>query len=381
MPPTVIYIENYPPDGQRSMAQYADLCVRCLELAGGKALRLHPPVCFGRGRKTVTGAGKWAGYLDKYLLAPRSFQRRLAQLRTSGLKPDLVHVIDHSNAPYQNCFNGLPVRVTCHDLIAVRRALGEFPVARPPLTGRLQQHWIRSALRGVEKPAFVSTASKQDFIRLTGRMDPGNDWPVIYPAPGQKFAELDASTRQHRLTDAGLDLPDCYLHHHGGATWYKNREAVIEVFLRCRQKVRNLGLVFSGAALTFRQSERLRDAGVWQDCRDCGAVDTPILEAIYGGASVFVFPSWCEGFGWPPLEAQACGCPVVASRAGSLHETLGNSAMLADPDNIDAMAAAVIAILVDSQQARLLVERGRKNCARFSIEAMREALLAWYEPD
>jgi len=137
----LLLIGNYPADRQRSMLQYEELIAKAARGLGWDVQSWRPEVHYGKGKNTLCGPGKLAGYYDKYVRAPRDFRQKWAQLSASGQQPDRVHIIDHSNAPYAQHFSGAPVLITCHDLIAVRRARGEFNHATSPprITARWQQ--------------------------------------------------------------------------------------------------------------------------------------------------------------------------------------------------------------------------------------------------
>ncbi len=375
----LLLIGNYPPDRQRSMLQYQQLLVRAAEGLGWEVRSWHPTVRCGGKMNTLRGPGKLAGYWDKYILSPLDFRHQWARLSSSAQRPDCVHIVDHSNAPYARHFSSVPVLVTCHDLIAVRRARGEFhhSTSHPRITARWQQRWILNALKTVTWPGFVSQASKNDFIRLTGRQEPGSGWPVMYPAPAQLLNALQPETAATRLAAAGLQITLPFIHHHGGAMWYKNREAVIDVFLKCRTRLPNLNLVVSGGELSDQQKSLLQQNDALGSVVDCGAVTPEVLEALYSSASVFLFPSWCEGFGWPPVEAQACGCPVVASNAGSLAEVLQDSAALFQPDDTQGMSEAVMSLINSPSQSQLLAQKGINNASRFNFERMQTDYYNW----
>lgn len=375
----LLLIGNYPKDKQFSMRQYEQLLKEAAEGLGWQVDVWHPEVRFGERHNTLAGYGKLLGYFDKYVLTPWIFRQRWAHLLKSGRPPDCVHIIDHSNAPYAPIFNGVPVLVTCHDLIAIRRALGEFQHATSParVTARWQQNWIVKALKKVVWLCFSSRASKEDFIRLTDREAPADKWPVIYPCSAQKLEPLEEEVAQARISSAGIELSTPYLYHHGGGTWYKNRETVLRVFVQTRTRLPELRLVLSGAMLTPEQREILRADDAINATIDCGNVSENLLQALYSNASVFLFPSWCEGFGWPPIEAQSCECPVVASDAGSLKEVLGNSAALFSPADSDGMAEAVFALITNPTQAKELVQNGLENSARFNFARMQEEYQQW----
>jgi glycosyltransferase involved in cell wall biosynthesis len=370
-------VGNYTPDEQWSMRQFSDLAQAAAESGGWRVTTLIPNDRFGRGRNTQEGLGKYLGYIDKYVLAPASFRRALRRARAEGDAPALVHIADHSNGIYNNCFGKTPVLVTCHDLIAIRRSLGEFPMPRPGRLGRAQQQWILSALKRANHVAFDSDASRRDFLRLTGTQLQSD--PVVFPCLAQQLAALPREEALHRLRGAKIPVRGRFIMHHGNASWYKNRDQVISVFLAVRNQRPDVELLCSGGKLTPEQKARLAEAGVAHAVHEPGNVSTAVLQALYSSADVFFFPSWIEGFGWPPVEAQVCGCPVVASTGGSLAEVLGDSALVAAPDEHDTFVKHVLNVLDKPALAAGLRERGFVNVRRFSRELLADGYLRTYE--
>jgi glycosyltransferase involved in cell wall biosynthesis len=110
-----------------------------------------------------------------------------------------------------------------------------------------------------------------------------------------------------------------------------------------------------------------------------GEVPFDDLVALYNAATVFAFPSLAEGFGLPPLEAMACGAPVILSNASSLPEVVGDAGILFDPLDVDAMAKALADVLGSESLRATLVERGLARVARFSNRQMAADTLAVYE--
>jgi len=110
-----------------------------------------------------------------------------------------------------------------------------------------------------------------------------------------------------------------------------------------------------------------------------GYVAREDLAAVYSAASAFVYPSLCEGFGLPPLEAMACGTPVVASRATSLPEVLGDAARLVDPLDVDALAEAIRAVTEDGALRARLRTSGLARARGFTWEAAARRMLAVYD--
>ncbi len=108
---------------------------------------------------------------------------------------------------------------------------------------------------------------------------------------------------------------------------------------------------------------------------EIGAVSDAALKALYERALAFVFPSWYEGFGLPPLEAMACGCPVAASAIPAVSEVCGDAAVYFDPLSPQAIAGALQRLLDDPALRHDRRERGRQRAAQFPWDATAEALL------
>jgi glycosyltransferase involved in cell wall biosynthesis len=108
---------------------------------------------------------------------------------------------------------------------------------------------------------------------------------------------------------------------------------------------------------------------------EAGAADDAELRALYEHALALVFPSLYEGFGLPPLEAMACGCPVLCSNAASLPEVCGDAVLYFDPQSIEQISAAMAQILRDADLRDSLRERGRVQARRFGWQAAAERLL------
>ena len=119
-------------------------------------------------------------------------------------------------------------------------------------------------------------------------------------------------------------------------------------------------------------------AGVRQDVRFFGFVPDRTLAALYRMASVFAFPSLYEGFGLPPLEAMACGTPVVTSRISSLPEVVGDAAVLIDPYDVEDITRGLRRALQDETLRAELIEKGRVRARSFSWERSAAAVHAGY---
>lgn len=122
----------------------------------------------------------------------------------------------------------------------------------------------------------------------------------------------------------------------------------------------------------------VRALGLEHEVIFTGYVPDEDLPFLYNGADLFVYPSFYEGFGLPPLEAMACGCPVVASNTSSLPEVVGDAGLLVDPRHHDELAAAMARVLGDSELARDMRRRGVERAATFSWDRCAQQTLSIY---
>ena len=159
----VLLIGNYPPDRQESMRRFSMMMLDGLHAAGVQAELIQPQPVFGRFRLAGGFVTKWLAYLDKFVLFP---VRLRSKLKTG---PTLVHICDHSNAMYAKQVRDLPTVTTCHDLLAVRGALGEQTDCPASATGKLLQRWVVSGLEHSTVVCSVSLATLKDAERLITR--------------------------------------------------------------------------------------------------------------------------------------------------------------------------------------------------------------------
>jgi glycosyltransferase involved in cell wall biosynthesis len=124
---------------------------------------------------------------------------------------------------------------------------------------------------------------------------------------------------------------------------------------------------------------RINESPVRDRIRVLGYIDDADLAAAYSGCSVFVYPSILEGFGLPPLEAMACGAPVVTSNVSALPETVGDAALTVDPLSVDEIADGMVQVLSDEEVRRRLVRAGLDRAAALSWDSVAEQTLAVYE--
>src|SRR5437667_12042318 len=189
----VLLIGNYPLDRQQSMQRFGTMMLNGLNASGISAKLITPRPSFGKFRGAGSFVAKWLGYIDKFVLFPRQLRASLTKERSS-----IVHICDHSNAMYGGSAAQTPVVVTCHDLLAVRGALGEETNCPASVTGRILQRWI---LRGLRRATFIacdSQATRDDALRLVRRDSASPKIEVVTLGlnyPYRKLSQTEASAR------------------------------------------------------------------------------------------------------------------------------------------------------------------------------------------
>ena len=343
----ILVVGNYLNDRQESMLRFGDTLLAGMKANGIDVDLIRPAAFFGRVKPASAGLGKWLGYLDKFLIFP-------FQLRRAARRFDLVHICDHSNAHYTRHLRGKPLLVTCNDLLAVRSALGEFPRQPTGWTGRILQGLILRGIKRARRITCISGATRLDVLRITGL--PADRVDVTYMGFNHPYSPA-------KTAPGGVRRP--YLLHVGGDQWYKNRAGLLAIYAGVRRLCADAppDLVLVGPPPR---------GGIPPGVESLSNVDNGRLRELYSGAELLLFPSLEEGFGWPIVEAQACGCRVITTRKAPMTEVGGAAAIyLDDPADIDTCARVVRdALAQDDASRRRAVEAGLENAALFSTEKM-----------
>ena len=171
---------------------------------------------------------------------------------------------------------------------------------------------------------------------------------------------------------AGIDLPfHGFVLHVGSGHPRKNREALLLSVAQIKDSWPGK-IVCAGDRLSSEEQNLAESLGLEDRIRGISRPDNETLLALYGAAHCFLFMSYSEGFGWPILEAQASGCPVICSNRTSVPEVAGDGALIHEPEDYAAMAGD-IQHLQEPAFRDAMIALGFKNAGNYSSERMMEA--------
>jgi len=266
------------------------------------------------------------------------------------------------------------VVVTMHDTLALAHPEWVFPGGKGRLAWKLKEH---AAVRRADRVVTVSEAARRDLIAWF-RLDPDRV-RVVSEGPDAAFRptavgpESDAALRRY-----GIGPGSRFLLYVGGLSPHKNLARLIEAFARVPEGVA-LVLVGDFGDVFHTHVPDLRAAvdrfGLGGRVAFTGFVPDEELVYLYGRAYALVQPSLMEGFGLTPVEAMACGTPVLSSRAGSLPEVIGAAGAFFDPLDVDAMAGVLGSTLADPAGRDRLAGLALDRARRYTWAASARALL------
>lgn len=371
----IILIGNFLPDKQESMERFAQMLNAEFRKKGyGVELWRPKPVFSYWSKSTVMGFGKWLGYIDKWLLFPLVLKFRLLTGKAT-IANTRFHICDHSNSPY---LQHLPLNltsITCHDVLAIRGGLGfSDAYVSASKMGRILQQWILNNLLKAKRLATVSQFTYEQLLELANHSLPADKyWTVIYNSFNSKFNVLPANESKSIISAAQVDPDVPYILHVGSSLVRKNRKLLLDMvaYLGNQWKGR---ICFAGEALDDDLLEHANHLELNDRVYSVVGPNHSTLVALYNSCSAFIFPSFSEGFGWPIIEAQACGAPVIASNLAPMPEISGGAAIHADPLQPKEFAEALL-LLQKAEVKSELITKGFENIKRFETDQIIGAYL------
>ncbi len=370
--------------GSLSMPRYASYLLNGMQ-ARGHTVELWSPEARIYNWPAPAGAKKWLGYADQYLVFPQTVKQRMKRLP----KDTLFVLTDHALGPYAPLVADRPHVIHCHDFLAQRSALDELPENPTSWTGQRYQQFIRRGFTKGRHFISISAATQHDLHRLLGH-EPLSSEIVHNGLLTTHSPNLDSIQPNHELQrDLSIDLSKGFLLHVGGNQWYKNRLGVVKLYEAWRARSSaNLPLLLAGTAPTQSLLAYCNQSPVRPDIHFLTNASDTLINRLYQNATVLLFPSLAEGFGWPIIEAMASGCLVITTDAAPMTEVSGGAAFLIPrlehDQPIDNWAASAVEqinhiVSLTASERGAAVAAGLLNVRRFNPDMQLDKIERLYE--
>lgn len=284
---------------------------------------------------------------------------------------DLYHATDFVLPPTRPSTKTI---VTVHDLSFVR-----VPDAASPKLRNYLNYVVPLSVRRADHVIADSFATQQDLIDLYGV--PAEKITTLHSGIDPRYQQGDSYTSPLTIRSK-YNLPETpYLFAVGTIQPRKNYSRLIRALRLLRDKRYDLVLVIAGGKgwLEDEMYRTIRQTHMQDHVYLIGFADDEDLPALYREAACVAYPSLYEGFGFPILEAMACGTPVVTSNVSSMPEVAGNAALLVDPYDVEALARTIQRILDDTDLRETLIARGYQQIKRFTWEQAAQELHQIYQ--
>jgi len=327
---------------------------------------LHINEYLGASARPITGMKRIARFPKLTRRATHWVNDMRTELDFLRQPPDLIHEsYCHSRRVGSR---ELPRVCTVHDMIHD---------LFPQYWGKMDRtpEYRRETIARADAVICVSESTRRDLVRITG-IDPGKTHVVhhgfaIAGDPG------DLNSMELALLDSLLEIP--FLLYVGGRNNYKNFHGMLSGFAKTSM-AKEVGIMaFGGGSFTTVERALAQSLGIpAENMRQSGGSDA-LLRALYRNATAFIYPSFYEGFGFPPLEAMSEDCPVISSNASCMPEVIGDAAYFFDPKDCESITNGIQKMLESVELRGSFIEKGKERLLKFSWSRCADQTLAIYK--
>lgn len=282
---------------------------------------------------------KWLGYIDQYVLFPL-----IIKLKLNNISLDSVFVFsDQALGPWVPLVKNRPHVIHVHDFLALNSSLGKFKLNEISWTGKIYQKYICRGFNEGRRFVSVSHKTKSDLEGFL--QNPPLESVVVHNGLNYPFKPVSKRQAKEVFEKFNVDFPESgFFIHVGGNQWYKNRKGLLLIYKAYLEVVKNpLPLLMVGSAPPVDLVDFVKELGNPELVKFIIDAPTELVEAAYSTSTALVFPSIAEGFGWPIVEAMACGCPVITTEGAPMNEVGGDVAkylpVMPDSDDVELWAS------------------------------------------
>jgi glycosyltransferase involved in cell wall biosynthesis len=315
---------------------------------------------------------KWMGYIDQYLVFPAEVRSYLKE----APEDTLFVFTDQAQGMWVPLVSNRHHVIHCHDFMALLSATDEVPENKISWSGKQHQRNIRTGISRGQNFISVSKNTATELARNIPATPASSN--IVYNGLNKTFEPYDAAKSRILFGNkVKRSLENGYILHVGGNQWYKNRNGVVEIYNAWR-RIYNVKkpLLLIGDEPSAALAATISKSPYHNDIIVCTNLEDYELGMAYAGATVFLFPSLSEGFGWPIAEAMAAGCQVITTNEAPMTEVGGKAATFIPRRPIEktlstawASSAAVVLnrIMTNSVPERnVAVQASIENAKRFN---------------
>ncbi len=364
---SVTLLRDFAEDQRTSMERYADQMFASLSANKSPTFDLtqyHPHL--GKVTRQLPQTANLQMRFARYLDYPWQARK---------IDSDICHIMDHGYAHLLQVIDPERSVITVHDVIPLLAGRGLIPgmQTRRQSLAEYSFSWFKRAARLIA----VSESTRFDIIAHCG-CDP-QKVDVVYQGLGNEFAPLSGEPVENLRRSLGLPEDGQKLVLVTGSAHYKNHPTSLKILQKLHAQYGDeLILVhLGGARPVWKQA--LAEARYNRPVIELAGLNAAQLVRLYNAVDCLLFPSWYEGFGWPPLEAMACGTPAVTSNRASLPEIMGAAGPTFDAGDVDGMAACLEKLLFEPAYRQDQIGRGIEQAAKFSWERTSSGVASIYE--
>lgn len=337
-----IYVLTHPAFlNSKSMPKFAAVVSDCLTQGGWEHRLITARPLFWKLLPAGHPLKKWLGYLDQFVAFPVELLMIRLRHWLRGEATGFV-LCDQALGPWYRFIGRLPAVIHAHDLLAYKSAMGQYRENPTGKTGVAYQKFIAWGFRPAPRFLAVSERTARDLRELFGISD--QRIRVIHNFVDPTLQPMQPEVIQRNLAGVLPPTFTSWIVHVGGGQWYKNTVGLLKIYqayaaMQAASGADVLPLVYVGPAFRIEAQAIIDALPPGAQVLRLSGINHEVLNALYSGAQCLLFPSLAEGFGWPIIEAQACGTLAVTTDDAPMNEIAGPGSLLLP----NALGAASIA--------------------------------------